>query len=133
MIKSGCGLKKHFLVAKMYTCLGWQLFAGQSEKREITFVLRKNTLVILLSSYFLLVYLCAIGQGWMIETGVNMMVKTAFQMLKETRQAAPVLMIMGMESETEDGVTDLEKGGRGCTIETILRLVLKMLNSSVHE
>jgi hypothetical protein len=49
----------------------------------------------------------------MIEAGVNMMVKTVFQMLKETRQATPVLMIMGMESETEDGVADLEKEAEG--------------------
>jgi hypothetical protein len=48
----------------------------------------------------------------MIEAGVNMMVKTVFQMLKETRQATPV-MIMGMESETEDDVADLEKEAEG--------------------
>jgi hypothetical protein len=45
----------------------------------------------------------------MIETGVNMMMKTTFQMIKkESRQAAPTLITRGMELGTEDGVADLE-------------------------
>jgi hypothetical protein len=45
----------------------------------------------------------------MIETGVNMMMKTTFQMIKkESHQAAPTLITRGMELGTEDGVADLE-------------------------
>jgi hypothetical protein len=44
----------------------------------------------------------------MIEAGVNMMMKTAFQLVKEVHQAAPMLMIRGVVSETEEGVADLD-------------------------
>jgi hypothetical protein len=45
----------------------------------------------------------------MIEAGVNMMMKTTFQMIKkESRHAAPMLMTRGMELGNEYGVADLE-------------------------
>jgi hypothetical protein len=45
----------------------------------------------------------------MIEGGVNMMMKTTFQMIKnESHQSAPMMMITGTKSQTEEGVADLE-------------------------
>jgi hypothetical protein len=110
-------LKKHFLVAKIVYMLGLAAICWAG-KWEIVFVLGKKHIS---NTFELLFSACAFMRYWaglypemtMIKAGVNMMVKTAFQMLKETRQAAPALMIRGMESETEDGVADLEKEAEG--------------------